>query len=710
MPVYRTRDRVVMGAPLGGVGAGKLEILPNGLLNAFTFQNNWSHPIAGNGDYPGILGYHFGISAQPAGGKKKAVLLQTVPVGNIPRVRNITYESRFPRVTLTYEEPSLGLDVSLEVSSPWIPSDLKHSSLPCVYFTLKVKNNRSTPQDVGFIFIGRNTCGDWCVGRRNRVEEGPGSVDLEFFNEDRSKSDPLQGSLRFSFSKGGWKTSFLESWNAVTKNFSFHAGNISLLGWDTFVKEGRLPNRADGHVVQGENQELCGAVAATQTIPPRGERIFRFIASWYFPHHRLGHRYENWFGSAAEAARYGAARREGIEKKIRAVQRAVGSLPFPDWFNDALLTNLAPFFASTWYARDGRFACYEAPVICPLMGTLDVGFYGSIPVSYFFPEWEISQITQFAEAQRPDGYIPHDLGKNRLDLPSNGTTFYQWKDLNPKFILMTYRDALWSGNKAFLRRLYPHVKRALAWTVGARLGSNGLPEHEGADQTFDLWAFHGPNPYTSGIFLAALLAGEKMGRLMGDPSFAGECRDRFRKSSQSFEKEFWNGKYFGGVCSLSQLNGQWYADLLGLGPIADRRKIRAALGAILKRNSRPSAFGMVNSVLPDGRLDRSNRHSRNIWPGMNYAFISLCVMEGFPLNNLLKQARKLWHNVTHVQRSPWNQPDMVNSATGKYVFGDYYYRNMAIWAIPIALAMKDKKTAAIMRSLRSLSAKGGRVK
>ena len=49
------------GVPLGGIGAGKMEILPNGLWNGFTFLNNWSHPLAGPAEFPGILGYHLGV-------------------------------------------------------------------------------------------------------------------------------------------------------------------------------------------------------------------------------------------------------------------------------------------------------------------------------------------------------------------------------------------------------------------------------------------------------------------------------------------------------------------------------------------------------------------------------------------------------------------------------------------------------------------------
>ena len=188
---------------------------------------------------------------------------------------------------------------------------------------------------------------------------------------------------------------------------------------------------------------------------------------------------------------------------------------------------------------------------------------------------------------------------------------------------------------------------------------------------------------------------------MKDLSFESECRKFFIKGSRSFDRELWNGKYFGGSCSLSQLNGQWAADLLGLGDIAEKHKIQKALSSILKRNKRYSSFGLVNSTLSDGRPDLSNNHSKNIWLGMNYAFISLCLFRGFSLSVLLKEAYKIWDNGATIQKSPWNLPDMIDAETGQFMFGDFYYRNMAIWSIPMAYSVKNKKTAAILRSLRS---------
>ena len=706
MPIYNDKKEVLSGVPMGGIGAGKMEILPNGLFNAFTFLNNWTQPLNGDGKYPGILGYHLAVYAEPIHtGRSKTWLLQTVPLAGWPMVDRVTYDGKFPVARLRYRIPSLPLNLILEAWSPWVPGNVRASSLPGVFFRFQVKNRSKKAYRVGLLFMGRNLSGDWCVGRTNRVTQDAEAVHLEFLNRSAADEDPRNGQTRFSFQKKNWQLTYLEAWNAVTKNFHFDPNQIRLTGLEIFSKDGRLPNSSMGTVAEGENRELCGAVSAFRVFKRGESRDWNFQGSWYFPKHPFGHRYAKFYDSAASVQRFMIQKRAGLQKKTERFQTLAEKLPFPGWFRDALVNSLSPFFSSSWHTRDGRFAFYEAPVVCPLMGTLDVGFYGSIPLIYFFPELEKSQLWQFAQAQRPDGYVPHDLGRSRIDIPSNGTTFFFWKDLNPKFVLMAYRDSLWSRDKAFLRKITPHVKKALRWCFNNDRDGNGLPDHEGADQTFDLWDFEGANPYTASLYLAALLAGARMARETGDRSFGAECERRFLKGRSSFESELWNGEYFGKTCALSQLNGQWYADLLGLGDIVDPKMIRCSLDSILNKNSKYSRYGLVNSVLPDNRLDTSNDHARNIWFGMNYAWISLCLMRGFSLNKVLKPAYELWDNVVRRQRNPWNQPDMIDSKTGRYVFGDTYYRNMAIWAVPIAYAKRDKKTARILSMLRSENGK-----
>ncbi|MFH0876763.1 MAG: hypothetical protein V1863_00880, partial [Candidatus Omnitrophota bacterium] len=76
MPNYTSDQNVKSGVPLGGIGAGKLEILPNGVLDSFTFLNNIHKPLTSQDSKSsqGILGFHSAVFVKDRG-KKIAKLL-----------------------------------------------------------------------------------------------------------------------------------------------------------------------------------------------------------------------------------------------------------------------------------------------------------------------------------------------------------------------------------------------------------------------------------------------------------------------------------------------------------------------------------------------------------------------------------------------------------------------------------------------------------
>jgi hypothetical protein len=49
-------------------------------------------------------------------------------------------------------------------------------------------------------------------------------------------------------------------------------------------------------------------------------------------------------------------------------------------------------------------------------------------------------------------------------------------------------------------------------------------------------------------------------------------------------------------------------------------------------------------------------------------------------------AERIHEAVVIVSRSPWNQRCLFDAATGLPVWGDDYYSNMAVWALPMALS------------------------
>lgn len=714
MPNYNSKQKLKSGLPLGGIGAGKIEILPNGTLDFFTIQNNLDKPLTDSQpkkEAEGVLGFLFGIQTRTAQGQTVSRLLQTVKVKGFEAVEKIEYEGRFPRAQLFYQDKALPVEVALEATSFFIPQDENNSSLPQATFNFKFTNKAAEEIHINFMSIARNIVGSWCVGRYNQVEEDDQFTRIDFLCANALTNDPAEGKLSLAIPKSGeYQISYQGEFNLQNKSFFFNKEHISLRAWDYLFKFYNLPNINTQKKVESESVQLAGALNVQMSLRPKETKEVLVYLVWYFPNGPEGHAYENKFSQTEEVIKLVHSNHRFMVKKVLSWQEEILNCGLPAWLKDALINDLYPFFSSSLWTKTDKFALVEAPQSCFLTGTLDVRFYSSIATLLFFPRLELKELLLFARAQRENGYIPHDLGHKRLDMPSNGTTALFWKDLNPKFILMAYRNFLFTQNKGFLEEIYPATKKALEWIMNTDNNDDYLPDNQGQDQTFDLWPFYGASSYTSSIFLASLLAMEKMAVLMQDDKTKDLAREWFEKGSENFQKKLWNGKYFicyndknkNESCTVAQLTGQWYAHLLNLGYIVDKEKVKKALGSIFKLNGKSSQLGAINGLLPNGKIDVICWQSKNIWPGINYAFCALAIYEGFA-KEALELAQKVHSNFTDNIMNPWDQPDMFDSKSGESLFGDHYMRNMVIWAIPFALAKKNRKVQELIDSLRNFA-------
>lgn len=722
MPTYTSDQNVKSGVPLGGIGAGKLEVMPNGTLDHFTFLNNVHRPFvsADPRGIKGIPGFHFALFIRDSG-RKTARLLQTVPLDDRPCVESIAYEGSFPFARLEYLDKTMPIACTCEAFSPFIPHDEKNSGLPLAIFRFKITNPTSRRLDVSLMGIARNLCGEWCVGRFNQIADTAKHLNLHFYNKKVQGHDPSSGEMVLSILKRPQvEYTYLGEWNMQSRHFVFDSSSVTFDDtWHSFAKDGLLPNVNTEKVVSSESVQLGGALAARAVLKPKSSTTITFILSWFFPNHGEGHMYENWFRSAADVVQYTSDNYDLLLSRTRSYMKELAVLKIAPWLKDALLNNLYPFFSGTLWTKKGRFGFFESPEVCPLLGTLDVRFYGSLPLALLFPQLELKEMTQFAEAQRPQGYIPHDLGFKRSDLVSSSTNGLLWKDLNAKFILLVWRDYLWTNDSGFLKKMYPFVKKAFYWLANTDKNKDFLPDHEGADTTFDLWNFYGASAYAGSIFLASLLALERMSLLLEDKEMQKVALLWFKQGRASFEKKLWQKKYFmayndtkkglsekqlshqvrlqkvGIACLSAQLSGQWIAHLLGLGYIVAQEKVKKAVVTLLEANASASVFGAVNGVLPDGSKDKSNIQSENNWFGLTYCLASLAIYEGFQEEGLAL-AKKAWDNAALNILNAWNQPDMYSSSDGTYLFGDHYMRNMVAWSLLLALAKKDKGVGAFL--------------
>jgi uncharacterized protein (DUF608 family) len=708
MPKYNSAEFVKSGLPLGGIGAGKLEIMPSGVLDNFSFLNNFSRPLTNSteSEKVGVLGYHFGIYFKD-GKKKISKLLQTVKVAEYPVVDNIKYNAEFPFAELDYEDKEIPLKVSLKAFSPFIPKEEKNTCLPVAIFKFKISNPSSRSAEAALFVNIRNIIGEWCVGRFNQITDESEMVCLNTLLKKHSPLDQSQGNMSVAILKSAkYAVSYLGEYNLAPKSFVFNKTDIRLEAFELFSKDGELPNINSEIPVNSESVELGGALAVKFKLKPKSRIEIPVILSWNFPLCFDGHMYSNHFKSSRETTHYVYKNLKELYDKTDNFVEEVRGLGLPDWLKDALLNNLYTFFSSTVWTRRMKFAFLESPQTVPLAGTLDVRFYSSIALALLFPQLELKELCEFAETQRADGYIMHDLGRMRLDLPSVSTNRLYWKDLNSKFVLMAYRDYLWTKDLNFLKKMYPFIKKALYWLIETDKNKDYLPDNEGADHTFDLWNCYGASSYTSGLFLAATLALIKMAQITEDKDTEKVASDYFKEGKKNFEKKLWYKSYFieynnrnirnskgfpktSLACTVGQLAGQWYAHLLDLGYIVSKDKVAKAIRSILELNAKDSPYGITNSVYPNGERDDNNLHSSSIWIGVNYSFLSLAIYEGFT-KEALEIGQRIWSNICQKEKNVWNQPDIYSSSQGEYLFGDHYMRNLSIWSILFALSKKNK--------------------
>ena len=201
-----------------------------------------------------------------------------------------------------------------------------------------------------------------------------------------------------------------------------------------------------------------------------------------------------------------------------------------------------------------------------MYNTYDVHFYSSFALLALFPELELSLQRDFARAvllhdprlrrtidgkavrRKVLGAVPHDVGLNDPWFELNAYLLHdatRWKDLNPKFVLQVYRDAVATGDAAFAEAAWPAVYTAMAYMDQFDRDGDGVIENEGIpDQTYDIWSVSGVSAYTGGLWVAALQAAAAMARIVGDRAAEAYFRERHGRARRVYDGELWNGSYF----------------------------------------------------------------------------------------------------------------------------------------------------------------------
>jgi non-lysosomal glucosylceramidase len=745
-------DGYWQGAPVGGFGAG-------------TFSRSYRgdfvrwHLKAGVHKYESVPANQFAVFQQvegePAG--HAVALMAGAPVRpagsalsawnwGLP-VGGGDYYALYPKSWFDYhataERP---VRLVLEQYSPLLPHNYRESSYPVALYDWHATNTSQKTVTVSVLFswtnmVGyfRDFAGDFSGamshGAVNRYREEDGVAGIVF---DRARRTPVQEEWDGQFAIAAPQMPGVE----ITHYTTYLPQGPGAEVWEPFARDGRLSGVEVPLVSAGER--LAGAIAVRFTLAPGEKRTIPMALAWDLPVVEFGdgrkwlRKYTEFFGDGGGAAfaiaKTALASRQAWSRALDEWQAPiVNDERKPAFFRGMLWNELyALADLGTVWARPvgapagtpatfGYLECFDYP----FYETLDVRFYGSVPLAMFWPDIEKGVMRQFAatvaqhlpdqhiwawktvqsgqltlRTRKSKGAVPHDLGVPQEDPFAYVNQFSwqnvdRWKDLNSKFVLLVWRDFVLSGSTDvdFLRDCWPAMQEALQYLEQFDRNGDGLPENEGfPDQTYDTWPATGESAYVGGLYLAALRAAEEAALRLAAPAAAETYRAAFTRAQQSYLQKIWNGEYFRydvgsehrDYIQSDQLAGQWYANMTGLGDLVPKPMRLSALEKVFAFNVmrfEGGTLGAVNGMTPEGEVVEDNEQLHEVWSGTTLALAAEMMAEG-----LEEQAYKTAWGIYHVvweRYGYWFRTPEAWDRHGQFR-ASMYMRPGAVWGIYLA--------------------------
>ncbi len=750
--VYRGEHLRAVAMPLGGIGTGTIALAGDGGLRQWQIVHNVNHTAH-------VPDSFFAFWARPQYGTGAARLLQSsalydqsnfrppatsndhvVPpearklLERLPGVEQIEYAGEYPLAEIRYRDAAWPAEISLEAYSPFVPLDARDSGLPCVVFEFTIKNPGERPLAASVLATLQNLVGwdghspivgveNFAYGaNRNALVRARGLTAIEMSNPRLPHDFAFNGRLALA--------AFAEDAGYVTQ-----WDNLELL-WRDFAEDGRLANQ-EGSAPSETGRTWNGALAAPVNLKPGEEKRIVFVLAWHFPNRYvdwpqpaftiadrktkfwIGTQYGKHFKSALDVVSYVRENLERLAGETRRFRDTFYDSTLPYELLDCVSSQASIIRTPTCiWLEDGTLHGFEGCCgastthcsnsgCCPLNCTHVWNYEQSL--SRLFPDLERTmRRTDLEVQQHESGYIPH-----RTILPAYLPRPWERKIGGPEnpaldgmlgTVLKTYREYRQSGDREWLARLWPRVKKLMDYVM-TTLDPQGTGVIQGEQpNTYDI-SIYGPNSFIGSLYLAALRAAEEMARIFGEDSVAKRYRGVYENGRRNLPAECWNGEYYiqkiditkypehqyGLGCHADQLLGQWWAHQLALGYVLPEDQVQTALASIVKYNWRenfagfrqePRVFasendqGLLICTWPKGgRPPVPTLYSDEVWTGIEYEVAALLIYE-----NRAEEAFRIVRDVRARydgrERNPWNEIEC----------GDHYARALSSWTLLEAAA------------------------
>jgi uncharacterized protein (DUF608 family) len=453
-------------------------------------------------------------------------------------------------------------------------------------------------------------------------------------------------------------------------------------------------------------------IARKLTLAPGATAKATVGIAWSFPNleiSRLGkvkNYYSTKFRDSRDAIDYAAKNYAALAATTRLWHDTWYDSTLPRWLLDRIMGNTATLATMTC-ARfaNGRFYGWEGVGCCD--GTCGHVWQYAQTVGRLFPHLERT-VRTMADYQEGAGYHP-DTGI--IDFRGEyGNGFAV--DAQAGYVLRTYREHTTSPDDAFLKSVYPRMKKALEYMIGQPGGVEGILSGS-QHNTLDVNLF-GPSSWLTSLYLAAVRAGEEMAVEVGDQAFADQCHAIFARGTNAYDATFWNGEYYiqrlnekenldgiriGDGCEADQLMGQAWAHQVGLQRIVSPQKAKAALKALFKYNympdvgpfrdqqkagrwyAMPGEPGLLMCTFPKHDREEvlgpkptwASMYFNECWTGSEHEVAAHMMAEGL-VDESLAIVRAVHDRHHPSKRNPWNEVEC----------SDHYARCMSVYGVLIA--------------------------
>ena len=729
--------------PLGGIGSGCIWIGGNGRLTDWEIFNR---PNKGSDN-----GFsHFAVKAEKDGrcidarvlvadssrdlsgqyGRGYGSGLTSTSMQGFPHFRDCIFTGAFPTAEIEFADGSFPGKVRLTGWNPLIPLNDRDSSIPAAFFEIDITNTDDESLTYSVAASLRNPAersvnAFYCTEDGSFLHlrpEGRAKDDLHFAELTLASDSPENVSFQRYWYRGGWNDG-LERY------------------WRNFTEESVFTDR----VYADPGNRDTGTLSVRFTLAPGERRTARFVIAWYVPNCRnywnpftkkdengqeqdvlWKNYYASLFTGSEDVARYCLRNWERLWQETKRYRDTLFRSSLPEEATEALASAVSVLKTPTVLRlTDGSFygweGVWEHEGSCE--GTCTHVWNYAYALCFLFPSLERSiRETDFAYNQDASGRMSFRM---QLPLGRERGGFRACVDGQMGGVIKTYREWKLSGDDAWLRKLWPAVKKSLEYAWSEENPDRWDRDRDGVlegrqHHTLDMELF-GPSSWLQGMYLTALRCGAQMARRMGDEDAAREYEALFQTGKKWTDENLFNGRWYcqridlenkallspypdaegaywnaesgeikyqiGEGCEIDQCLAQWHANLCGAGSIFDRDQLKTALQSIYRNNfltdmrrhyntfrlfAVNDEAGAIICTFPDGVRKPAIPipYAQESMHGFEYALAGLMISEGM-IDEGMRIVRAVRDRYRGNNRNPFNEIEC----------GSNYARSMASFAL-----------------------------